>query len=276
MTRMELGVLTWNLFHGRDHPPDPGLFTWRSRLLRTTEQNATHLQVNRDLETEFASVISAAAWDIALLQECPPRWSASLAETCAASGHAVATSRNALGWLRARLALLNPDLIASNEGGSNLTLVRGQITERRELVLSAGPRPERRTMAFTRAMVGDPGIEVCVANLHASAGPGRHGEAEREILAAARHASQWAADMPLVFGGDLNLRPRETTVYAELERRDGLAGTTSAGALDHLLVRGLHSTLAPQTWPPEQREVREGDRAIRLSDHAPVQARFST
>ena len=25
-----LRVLTWNLFHGRDHPPDEALFTWRS------------------------------------------------------------------------------------------------------------------------------------------------------------------------------------------------------------------------------------------------------
>ena len=34
------------------------------------------------------------------------------------------TSRNSLGALRAFAARLNPDLIASGEGGSNLTLVR--------------------------------------------------------------------------------------------------------------------------------------------------------
>lgn len=272
---MQFGALSWNLFHGRDHPPDRALFTWRSRLLRTTERNATHLQVNRDLEPEFASVIAAADWDVALLQECPPRWSASLAESCAASGHAVATSRNALGWLRAALARLNPDLVASNEGGSNLTLVRGEIIERRELVLSAGPQPERRTMAFTRALVGDAAAEICVANLHASAGPGRRTEAEREVLTAAGHACEWAAATPLVFGGDLNLRPVETGVYAELEQRHGLTGTTAPGALDHLLARGLELAIAPRRWPPERREVREGDRAIRLSDHAPVEARFN-
>ena len=271
---MELGALTWNLFHGRDHPPDRALFTWRSRLLRTTERNDTHLQVNRDLAPEFAATIAAAAWDIALLQECPPRWSASLAEACNASGHAVATSRNSLGWIRATLARLNPDLIASNEGGSNLTLVRGEILERRELVLTAGLQPERRMMAFTRVRTGGPAAELCVANVHASAGPGRRGEAEREVLTAAGHASEWAGATPLVFGGDLNLRPAQTGIYNELERRHGLICPTAPDSLDHLLVRGLQPASPPARWPAEAREVHESGRAIRLSDHAPVEARF--
>lgn len=272
---MELGALSWNLFHGRDHPPDPALFTWRSRLLRTTARNDTHLQVNRDLAHEFTGTVAAADWDVALLQECPPRWSATLAETCQAAGHAVATSRNSLGWIRATLARLNPDLIASNEGGSNLTLVRGEILERRKLVLTAGPRPERRMMAFTRVLVGEARMELCVANVHASAGAGRRGEAEREVLTAAGHAGEWAGSTPLIFGGDLNLRPAQTTIYDELQRRDGLVGTTADDALDHLLVRGLEPVLAPRRWSAERREIREEGRAIRLSDHAPVEARFN-
>jgi endonuclease/exonuclease/phosphatase family metal-dependent hydrolase len=277
---MELGALTWNLFHGRDHPPDPALFTWRSRLLRTTERDSTHQQVNRDLGDEFAAVIAAADWDVALLQECPPRWSASLADACGASGHAVATSRNSLGWARAALARLNPDLIASNEGGSNLTLVRGQILERRELVLTAGPRPERRVMVFTHAklIVGGPAgaTEICIANLHASAGPGRRSDAEREVLTAAGHACEWAGATALVFGGDLNLRPAETNVFDVLSSRNGLTGTTAPDALDHLLTRGLEPAAAAEQWPPERREVHSGGLAIRLSDHAPVEARFTT
>jgi endonuclease/exonuclease/phosphatase family metal-dependent hydrolase len=276
MERMELGALTWNLFHGRDHPPNPALLTWRSRLLRTPERDDTHWQVNRDLFDEFATVLASASWDVALLQECPPRWSAGLAEACGASGHAVATSRNALGWLRGTLARINPDLIASNEGGSNLTLVRGSIVERRELVLTAGPRPERRVMAFTRARVGDPGVELCVANLHASAGLGRRGEAEREVLTAAGHACEWAGSMPLIFGGDLNLRPAETSIYDVLAERHGLRGTTAPDVLDHLLTHNLEPVGEPEPWPPERREVRSQGRAIRLSDHAAVEARFAT
>ncbi|HYP48957.1 MAG TPA: hypothetical protein VEQ61_10005, partial [Thermoleophilaceae bacterium] len=75
----DLRVLSWNLYHGRDHPPDPALLTWRSRLLRLTERNATHAQVNRSLEAEFGSWIAAQDWDLALLQEAPPRWFRALA-----------------------------------------------------------------------------------------------------------------------------------------------------------------------------------------------------
>ena len=67
-------VLSWNLYHGRDFPPDKALFTLRSRLLRVTERNATHVQVNRPLRDEFAGWIAGHEWDVALLQEAPPLW----------------------------------------------------------------------------------------------------------------------------------------------------------------------------------------------------------
>jgi endonuclease/exonuclease/phosphatase family metal-dependent hydrolase len=285
-----VGALTWNLFHGRDAPPDPGLHTWRSRLLRITERSATHLQVNRDLFAEFASTLRAASWDVALLQECPPRWSAPLAAECGAEAHRVLTSRNSLAPLRAALARLNPDLIGSNEGGSNLTLVRTRaatIVGRDELVLQPGPKPERRTMALTRihrasagARAEDEGgaaaTELCVANLHASAGAALRRVAERELLAAAEHAAGWAGPAPLIFGGDLNVRPAQTDVYEQLGERFGLTGATAPDALDHLLVRGLRAVEGPTVWPPERREVIEDARAIRLSDHAPVEAAFET
>ena len=67
-------VLSWNLYHGRDFPPDPALLTTRSRVLRLSERNATHVQVNRPLLPEFAHWLDAREWDVALLQEAPPRW----------------------------------------------------------------------------------------------------------------------------------------------------------------------------------------------------------
>lgn len=275
---MELRALTWNLFHGRDAPPDPALSSWRSRLLRATESNRTHVQVNRDLFAEFADLLADADWDVALLQECPPRWADPLADATGATAHRVLTSRNRLGPLRALLARHNPDLIASNEGGSNLTLVRGEITERRGLELTPGPRPERRAMAFTRAIPKRFGAEVCVANLHASAGAARRANAEREIALAAERACAWAGDTPLVLGGDLNLRPRDTRLYDELGERFGLCAPTAPGSLDHLLVAGLALAHGPSTWPPERRELpdRARGKALRLSDHAPVQAAFVT
>jgi endonuclease/exonuclease/phosphatase family metal-dependent hydrolase len=293
---VQLKAISWNLFHGRDFPPDPELFTWRSRLLRVTERNETHAQVNRDLSEEFRALLSAADWDVALLQECPPRWWEPLAEACRADPHGVLTSRNSLAPLRGLATRLNPDLIAAGEGGSNLTLVRHsfrcafptsdvgkghrkpvRIVERRELAIHRG-RPERRAMAFTR-VASDGGRSdgtasgLCVANLHAT--NDRPDMATEDVLRAAKAATEWAGDSPLLFGGDLNLRPAESpAVFDQLRERFGLAAPTATDAIDHLLARGLEIVAPPTPWPPERRELKEGAQALRLSDHAPVEARF--
>ncbi len=270
---MEFTAIAWNLFHGRDFPPDPELRSWRSRLLRIDERNATHVQVNRDLTREFAAMLAGTAWDVALLQECPPRFAEPLARACSAEWHRVLTSRNSLGPLRGLLARQNPDLMASGEGGSNLTLVRvpgrlGGIAERRELTIHDGP-PERRAMALTRTASG-----VCVANLHATQDMSEM--ATEDVLRAARAATEFAGSAPLVFGGDLNLRPAEQPAVFERLREDfGLAAPTAPRAIDHLLNRGLEVLEPPTAWPPERRELPLGGRALRLSDHAPVQARFA-
>jgi endonuclease/exonuclease/phosphatase family metal-dependent hydrolase len=265
-------AISWNLFHGRDFPPDRSLLTWRSRLLRVTERNATHVQVNRGLRHEFAAMLAGWEWDVALLQEAPPRFAAPLAAACEADAHRVLTSRNSFGALRALAAKINPDLVASGEGGSNLTLVRpagalGEIVERHEIAIHEG-RPERRAMAFTRTASG-----VCVANLHAT-NDYPHLAAE-DVLLAARTADRWAGDAPLVFGGDLNLRPGATPqLFDELERGHGLSVPTGPTAIDHILVRGLSIVSPPQRRPPERRELEQDGLALRLSDHAPVAAEF--
>jgi endonuclease/exonuclease/phosphatase family metal-dependent hydrolase len=270
---VEFAAIAWNLFHGRDFPPDPELRSWRSRLLRLDERNETHVQVNRDLSAEFAQLLAGARWDVALLQECPPRFAAPLAEACAAEAHRALTSRNSLAPLRALLARQNPDLMASGEGGSNLTLVRvpgplGGIAERRELTIHKG-EPERRAMALTRTASG-----VCVANLHATNDAPRLASAD--VLLAARAATEFAAGAPLLFGGDFNLRPAEDgEVFERLRTEFGLDGPTGPGAIDHLLIRGLAVREEPAAWPPERRELRFEGRALRLSDHAPVEARFA-
>jgi endonuclease/exonuclease/phosphatase family metal-dependent hydrolase len=270
---VEFTAIAWNLFHGRDFPPDPELRSWRSRLLRIDERNETHVQVNRDLTTEFATLLAGTAWDVALLQECPPRFAEPLARACAAEWQRALTSRNALGPLRGLLARQNPDLMASGEGGSNLTLVRvpgrlGGIAERRELTIHDGP-PERRSVALTRTASG-----VCVANLHATNDMAE--QATEDVLRAARAATEFAGAAPLVFGGDFNLRPAEQPAAFERLHEDfGLAAPTGPQAIDHLLSRGLEVLGAPTAWPPERRELPLAGRALRLSDHAPVQARFA-
>jgi endonuclease/exonuclease/phosphatase family metal-dependent hydrolase len=260
--------LNWNLFHGRDGPPDPSLYTLRSKLLRITERNDTHVQVNRDLFDEFVRVIADAEWDVALLQECPPRWARPLAQAAGAEAQRVLTSRNLIPPLQGALHRLNPDLPGSWEGGSNTTLIRGlRIAEPRELVIRPGD-PERRTMAFSRLDNG-----VCVANFHAS--NDNYPLAEEEVRLAAETASGWATDSPLIFGGDFNLRPARSPLFDELAERFGLRAPTSPDAIDHLLVRGLEVREEPRQWPPEGREIPWNGLALRLSDHAPVEALFA-
>jgi endonuclease/exonuclease/phosphatase family metal-dependent hydrolase len=265
-------VLTWNLYHGRDFPPDPALFTWPSRLLKTTERNATHVQVNRPLLGEFARVLDGFDWDVALLQEAPPRWFRELCTRTRSHGALVRTSRNWCPPLQRLLAEWNPDLVASFEGGSNQILVRapGRILERRALTLAH--QPEQRRMQWIRVEL--PEAVVCVANLHASAGlPER---AAAEVVRAAEHAVAWSGDDSLVFGGDLNLRPaRDPKPFAVLRERLGMAAPTAPDAIDHLLVRGLEVSERPRRLAPKRRELTEPDGLrIRLSDHAPVSGAF--
>ena len=270
---MRLTALTWNLFHGRDRAPDPALHTLRSKLLRTPERNATHIQVNRDLLPEFIQVLLSTDWDVALLQECPPRWAPALAEAAGGGHHLVLTSRNSLPGLRARVARFNPDLIGANEGGSNLILLRrdsslGQITDRRHLVLHEG-RPERRVMSFARTSAG-----LCIANLHATVRDPRR--ATEEVLHAAGAATEWAGTDPLIFGGDFNASlARAPDLFQRLADDYALAPPTNAKAIDHLLARGLEPVDQPTAWPGRRREVQEDGLAMRLSDHAPICAQFA-
>lgn len=266
-------VLSWNLYHGRDFPPDPALFTLRSRLLRTTERNATHVQVNRPLLDEFARVLDGLEWDVALLQEAPPRWFAELRRRTRANGVRTFTSRNVLPPLQGLLADLNPDLIASWEGGSNQILVRepGRIAAHRELTIAR--KPERRRMHWARLEL--PGeARLCVANLHATAG--RPDQAGPEVVAAAEVAVGWSGDDALVFGGDLNLRPAaDPGPFAVLEERFGLREPTAPDAIDHVLARGLEIADPPRRLAPERRELTApGGRRLRLSDHRLIAARF--
>ena len=278
----ELAVLTWNVYHGRDAPPNRALHTPRSLILRHPEHDETHVQVNRPLTEEFAALIGGARWDVCLLQEAPPSWDRTLARAGGAASYVALTSRNWLGPVRARLARWNPDLVGSWEGGSNITLVRLPwriIGASRSLLLNPFPQRglrERRRMSFVR--VRHEGRDVCVANLHLTAGSRERAEAEAARAAAA--AARWAGvRAPLIVGGDFNLRPRDTRAFERLEREHGLAPVTAPGALDHILARGLDPIEPPRAWPPGAREldmpVGLETRRLRLSDHAPVEAIYA-
>jgi endonuclease/exonuclease/phosphatase family metal-dependent hydrolase len=272
-------VLSWNVFHGRDAPPDVSLRSLRSTLFRRTLHNRSFVQVNRSLYEEFAGVLATARWDVCLLQECPPRWTDRLADDCQATAYAALTSRNWLSPVRGFMAEHNPDLMGSWEGGSNLTLVRPQwqIVEAASVLLNPFRERrfrERRRLAMTRLVHRDQ--EVCVGNIHLSAGKPRL--AGREAHRAAEILVEWARGAPVVLGGDFNVRPRSSELFDDLCRQVSLCGTSSPTGIDHILARGLEPAAAPRRWDPEERElyVLAGleRRRLRLSDHAPVEARL--
>jgi hypothetical protein len=125
-------------------------------------------------------------------------------------------------------------------------------------------------MAMTRTATG-----LCVANLHAT---NDHPElAAEDVLEAAAAADRWAGEAPLLFGGDLNLRPaQDGWVFEELASRHGLRAPTDPDAIDHLLVRGMAIVSPAARWPAERRELDEGGLRLRLSDHSGVEAVFDT
>ena len=118
------------------------------------------------------------------------------------------------------------------------------------------------------------GRRVAAACAHLSVPATKQGH--DEAVRGAERAIEFAGADPLIFGGDLNLRPaREPRAFAELGERFGLTPSTGPQALDHLLARGLDVVEAPRALPPAARDVRAADGLrVRLSDHAPVTATF--
>jgi hypothetical protein len=265
--------MTWNLFHGRDWPPEPELQVraHKGNFRRGPRLGKEYEQVNWDLFDEFAALIDSVEWDVALFQEFPPSWRGRMAEACDAHAHRALSGRNWLQPLTSLIGRWRPDLLGAWEGGSNTTLVRGAaggITERRREVLTR--RPELRVMALTRLESGP-----CVANLHVSTKPS---SAERELLDAAQRAVAFAGSDPIIFGGDFNVRPKASGVFDQLEERFGLAPRTAPDRLSHLLVRGLEVVEPPTAWPPEARDRVDPETGlkIRLADHNPVIGEFAS
>lgn len=253
-------LLSWNLFHGRDAPPGSGVGT-------------THTEVNRSLRGEFLTKLAGWDWHVALLQEAPPRWFDDLQEATGATGVQVLTSRNWLSPVRGLLAEWNPDLIRSNEGGSNVLLVRPSLGIAEVGRLRVALWPERRTAVLAKLELPD-GRRVVVANVHLSVP--KTGRGTGEALRVAEAAEQLADGDPVVLGGDLNLRLSDhPDAFDRLRERYGLAAPTGPKAIDHLLVRGLETVERPARLPGEDRDAPgPGGPAIRLSDHAPVVGAF--
>src|SRR5437763_2036311 len=201
-------VLSWNLYHGRAVPP-----------------------AHRDRYDAFAASLAAWAWDVALLQECPPWWPAQLAAACGAHEHHALTARNACLPLRRAIATRWPDLIKSNGGGCNAILARGDALPADHRFAVLRTRPERRVVHGVR--IGD----TWIANLHSQVWSEERAQADAATAAA--HVLAWAGDAPIVLGGDFNTVAPHPLGLADL------GGRTVA----RILARGWPA--APAAHPPD-------------------------
>jgi endonuclease/exonuclease/phosphatase family metal-dependent hydrolase len=212
---MPLRVLTWNLMHGRATAP-----------------------AGRELLEQFAVAIGGWEWDVALLQEVPPWWPLALGERLRADHRQVLTSRNALRPLRRAIAIRWPDLIKSNGGGANAILVRSAVGIVEHRMRRLCWWPERRWVHAVRLHGG-----MWVANVHTASEAGQGRLAAETVLA-------WTGGVPVVLGGDFNVRELSLT---GLHRGGG-------HGVDQVFLGGGLAVDGPA-------EVLERGR---LSDHAPV------
>jgi endonuclease/exonuclease/phosphatase family metal-dependent hydrolase len=216
---VQLRALTWNLKHGRSVPPS-----------------------RRELLEEFGAALGRWEWDVALLQEVPPWWTATLAARLGAEHRQALTSRNTLLRLRRALARRWPEAMKSQGGGANAILARrDRIVAHEVQVLTR--TPERRVAHG--ALLG---CGVWVVNLHATAHD--QAAAERDGSAAAQAALGWAHGDPVVLGGDFNLRAARWPGFAVVGGHD----------VDHVFIAGAVEGVGGA-------EVLERGT---LSDHAPV------
>jgi endonuclease/exonuclease/phosphatase family metal-dependent hydrolase len=224
-SEQRLDILSWNLFHGRSLPP-----------------------ASRSLLDEFAARLAAWPWDVALLQEVPPWWPATLARRAGAEQRTALTSRNSLLAVRRLLAERRPELMKSNGGGCNAILARSAIAEHRAIRLRV--RPERRVAQLVRLSDG-----TCLANYHAST---RVPLAEHELARLSQLALDFADGAPLVLGGDLNLRrPQPGPAFAHVAERD----------VDHLFAHGLQAVSEQRLL---DRSADIDSESVQLSDHLPL------
>jgi endonuclease/exonuclease/phosphatase family metal-dependent hydrolase len=215
---VELRVLTWNLFHGRSVPSS-----------------------RHELLDEFAAALQGWEWDVALLQEVPPWWTAALAQRLGAEHRQALTSRNALPWVRRSLAQRWPNLLRSQGGGANAILARRDrvVAQHVELLTRT---PERRVVHGVLL-----GCGAWVVNLHATA----HDEAaaQRDGAIAATSALAWARGDAVVLGGDFNLRTPAWPGFAAVGGHDVdhvfIAGALQARGGAEVLERGALSDHAP-------------------------------
>jgi endonuclease/exonuclease/phosphatase family metal-dependent hydrolase len=266
-------VRTWNVFHGRSHPPGRALYL--ELMIRLAARDGP---------------------DVLCLQEVPPWALERLAEWSGMRVFGEVASRPSVGpvpstaELGRRLTALDPGRFrGAFAGQANAILVAPtlQALERESIVLNTGRfrraqarwvglalvdelywAKERRVCHAVRVALPD-GRVAAVSNFHATGSKDKR-IPDAEVMRAATFADALAApDEVCVLAGDFNITAERSLTLAELGRPEW--GFSSPGwGIDHILVRGAEAS-APERWPIARRRV-DG---VVVSDHSPVDVRIS-
>ncbi len=214
---MELGVRTWNLFHGRTDPPSDELY----------------------LE-QMVRLVTADEPDVVCLQEVPV-WALSFVEDWSGmKAYSVVATRSLLGPFGRRAQHFNPERIRSIfTGQANLLLIGPRLElvgPARSVRVSAGSRWQHRVCQLLPARADD--RPFLIANVHAT-NDGAIARAELSRIAAVVAGADTA-----IVCGDFNVPATGLPDFSH-----PIAG------IDQIVVRGLEIVSGPDPWPVDRRRV---------------------
>lgn len=265
-------IRTWNVFHGRSHPPGRTLYL--ERMIRFVTED----------RPEILCLQEVPPWALSLLGE----WSgmAVFGEVAARPSIGPLPSTAALGRL---LTAVDPARFrGAFAGQANAILVAPElrVLERDAIVLNmraftrAQARwlrlplvdalywaKERRVCQAVRVALPD-GRVAAIANFHATGSKDKR-IPDAEVMRAAAFVDALAApDEVAVLAGDFNITAERSLTLRELTGPEwGFSGPGIG--IDHVLVRGAEAS-KPERWPIAKRKL-DG---VVVSDHAPVDVRL--
>jgi endonuclease/exonuclease/phosphatase family metal-dependent hydrolase len=262
-------IRSWNVFHGRSHPPGRALYLERMIRLATEDRP-----------------------DVLCLQEVPPWALERLGEWSGMTVFGEVASRPSIGPLPStaelgrKLTALDPGRFRGAFAGqaNAIMLAPGlRALERDSIVLN--PRSfrraqadwlrlplvdelywakERRVCQGVRIALHD-GRVAAIANFHATGSKDKR-IPDAEVLRAATFADALATpDEACVLAGDFNITAERSLTLAELTSPEWGFSPPGDG-IDHVLVRGAEAS-RPERWPIARRRVN----GVVVSDHAPVE-----